>query len=145
MAREDIDSELLIALTSDIVTAHVSNNSVAVADVAALIQHVHGALAGLTESSAPGEELKPAVPVRASIKPDHIVCLEDGRKFKTLKRHLMGDHGLTAEEYRARWGLPADYPMNAPDYTEKRRMIAKDIGLGRNPDQRRGRKPRART
>ena len=133
-------AETLITLTSDIVAAHVSNNSVAVEDVTALIQNVYGALAGLGTTPAPEEKLQPAVSVRASIKPDHIICLEDGKKMKMLKRHLMTDHGLTPAEYRVRWGLPADYPMVAPEYAEKRRVLAKEIGLGRKPGQRRGRK-----
>jgi predicted transcriptional regulator len=133
-------SETLITLTSDIVAAHVSNNSVGVDDLAGLIQNVYGALAGL--GAAPQAEVKPepAVSVRASVKNDHIVCLEDGKKMKMLKRHLMTDHGLTPAEYRTRWGLPADYPMVAPDYAEKRRTLAKEIGLGRKPGQRRGRR-----
>ena len=135
-------SETLITLTSDIVAAHVSNNSVGVDELPALIKNVYGALSGL--GVAPQEEVKPepAVSVRASVKPDHLVCLEDGKKMKMLKRHLMTDHGLTPAEYRARWGLPADYPMVAPDYAEKRRTLAKQIGLGRKPGQRRGRKPK---
>jgi len=114
-----------------------------VEEVPALIQNVYGALAGL--GAAPQVEAKPepAVSIRASVKNDHIVCLEDGRKMKMLKRHLMTDHGLTPAEYRARWGLPADYPMVAPDYAEKRRLVAKEIGLGRKPGQRRGRRKKA--
>lgn len=136
-------SETLITLTSDIVAAHVSNNSVAVDDVPALIQNVYGALAGLGSAPQVEEKPEPAVSIRASVKADHLVCLEDGKKMKMLKRHLMTDHGLTPAEYRARWGLPADYPMVAPDYAEKRRTLAKEIGLGRKPGQRRGRKPKA--
>jgi predicted transcriptional regulator len=132
--------ETLITLTSDIVAAHVSNNSVSVDDVPALIQNVYGALAGLGAAPQVGEKREPAVSVRSSVKNDHLVCLEDGKKMKMLKRHLMTDHGLTPAEYRARWGLSADYPMVAPDYAEKRRMLAKQIGLGRKPGQRRGRK-----
>ena len=137
---ENDKSEMLITLTSDIVAAHVSNNSVSAAEVTALIQNVYGALAGL--GTAPQVEAKPepAVSIRSSIKNDHIVCLEDGKKMKMLKRHLMTDHGLTPAEYRARWGLAADYPMVAPDYAEKRRVLAKQIGLGRKPGQRRGRR-----
>lgn len=133
--------ETLITLTSDIVAAHVSNNNVAVEDVTNLIQNVYGALAGLG-GSAPVEEARPepAVSVRSSVKKDHLVCLEDGKKMKMLKRHLMTDHGMTPEDYRARWGLSADYPMVAPDYAEKRRDLAKKIGLGRKPGQKRGRK-----
>ena len=143
MTIESDLAETLITLTSDIVAAHVSNNSVSVDEVPALINNVYGALAGL--GAAPKAEVKPepAVSVRASVKNDHIVCLEDGKKMKMLKRHLMTDHGLTPAEYRSRWGLPADYPMVAPDYAEKRRVLAKQIGLGRKPGQKRGRKKKA--
>lgn len=130
----DTDSalnELLITLTSDIVAAHVSNNSVAVSDVSALIQNVHTALSNLNQP-APEPEAKPepAVSVRASIKPDYIICLEDGKKLKMLKRHLMTHYQMTPEDYRAKWNLPADYPMVAPNYAEQRRSLAKKIGLG---------------
>ena len=133
-------AETLITLTSDIVAAHVSNNSVAVDEVPKLIQNIYGALSGLGAAPQEEEKLQPAVSVRSSVKSDHIVCLEDGKKMKMLKRHLMTDHGLTPAEYRARWGLPADYPMVAPDYAEKRRVLAKQIGLGRKPGQKRGRR-----
>ncbi|MEO6388698.1 MAG: MucR family transcriptional regulator [Croceibacterium sp.] len=133
-------SEMLITLTSDIVAAHVSNNGVAVDELPQLIQNVYGALAGLGNAAPAEVKLEPAVSIRSSIKPDHVVCLEDGKKMKMLKRHLMTDHGLTPAEYRARWGLPADYPMVAPEYAEKRRTLAVQIGLGRKPGQRRGRK-----
>ena len=136
--------EMLITLTSDIVAAHVSNNSVAVDDLPVLISNVYGALAGLGEVIPVVEKLpEPAVSIRASIKPDYIVCLEDGKKLKMLKRHLMKHYNLTPEQYRARWSLPADYPMVAPSYAEKRRDLAKKIGLGRKPGQKRGRKPKA--
>jgi predicted transcriptional regulator len=130
----DTQSELqetLITLTADIVAAHVSNNSVAVSDLPVLIANVHGALAGLG-GAAPVPEVKqePAVSVRASIKPDYIVCLEDGKKLKMLKRHLMTHYQMTPEQYRAKWNLPADYPMVAPNYAEQRRTLAKKIGLG---------------
>lgn len=123
--------ETLIALTADIVAAHVSNNSVAVSDLPVLISHVHGALSGLG-GPAPVEIAKqePAVSVRSSIKPDFIVCLEDGKKLKMLKRHLMTHYQMTPEQYRAKWNLPADYPMVAPNYAEQRRTLAKKIGLG---------------
>jgi len=141
MATIETDmSETLITLTSDIVAAHVSNNGVAVDELPLLIQNVYGALAGLGAAPQAEEKRDPAVSIRSSVKPDHIVCLEDGKKMKMLKRHLMTDHGLTPAEYRARWGLPADYPMVAPDYAEKRRTLAKQIGLGRKPGQRRGRR-----
>lgn len=123
--------ETLITLTADIVAAHVSNNSVAVSDLPLLIQNVHGALLGLgTDSSEPEVKQEPAVSVRASVKPDYIVCLEDGKKLKMLKRHLMTHYQMTPEQYRAKWNLPADYPMVAPNYAEQRRTLAKKIGLG---------------
>lgn len=137
-------NETLITLTSDIVAAHVSNNSVAVGDLAALITNVYGALAGLGQPVQIDEPApEPAVSIRSSVKPDHIVCLEDGKKLKMLKRHLMTHYNMTPEQYRARWNLPADYPMVAPNYAEKRRELAKKIGLGRKPGVKRGRKPRA--
>jgi predicted transcriptional regulator len=143
MAQEESGNEVLITLTSDIAAAHVSNNSVSVDEIPALIQNIYGALAGLGDTPAIEEKLQPAVSVRSSVKPDHIVCLEDGKKMKMLKRHLMTDHGLTPAEYRARWGLPASYPMVAPDYAETRRVLAKQIGLGRKPGQKRGRRKKA--
>ncbi len=126
--------ETLITLTSDIVAAHVSNNDVAVSDLPSLITNVYGALAGLGEV-APIIETRPepAVSFRASVKPDYIVCLEDGKKLKMLKRYLRTNFNMTPEEYRARWNLPADYPMVAPNYAETRRDLAKKIGLGRKP------------
>ena len=134
-------SETLITLTSDIVAAHVSNNNVDVDDVPSLITKVHAALAGLDKGGAVEEEIpEPAVSIRASQKKDHLVCLDCGKKMKMLKRHLMTEHGLTIDEYRQRWGLSADYPMVAPDYAETRRDLAKKIGLGRKPGQKRGRK-----
>lgn len=136
--------ETLITLTSDIVAAHVSNNNVAVEDVPALIEKVFGALAGLGSPVPVAEERpEPAVSIRSSVKKDHIVCLECGKKMKMLKRHLSTDHGMTTEEYRARWGLGADYPLVAPDYAERRRELAVKIGLGRAPDQKRGRRKAA--
>lgn len=134
-------TETLITLTSDVVAAHVSNNSVSVEDVPVLIEKVFGALSGLgkntAEAAAPPE---PAVSIRSSVKPDYVVCLDCGKKMKMLKRHLSTDHGLTTDEYRQRWGLQADYPLVAPNYAEKRRDLAKKIGLGRKPGQKRGRR-----
>ncbi|MEO6715646.1 MAG: MucR family transcriptional regulator [Novosphingobium sp.] len=133
-------NETLITLTSDIVAANLSNNSVSVDDVPALITSIYGALAGLGKTVVVAETMpEPAVSIRASIKPDYIVCLEDGKKLKMLKRHLMTHYNLTPDQYRARWGLAADYPMVAPNYAEKRRELAKKIGLGRKPGQKRGR------
>ncbi len=132
MENESAQSELLVTLTSDIVAAHVSNNSVAVSDVATLIQNVHAALTGLsTPAPAPEVKPEPAVSVRASIKPDYIICLEDGKKLKMLKRHLRVSYKMTPEEYRAKWNLLATYPMVAPNYSKKRSELAKKIGLGR--------------
>lgn len=134
-------AETLITLTSDIVAAHVSNNNVDVSDVPTLISNVYGALAVLGQDEDPVEEVpEPAVSIRASIKPDYIVCLEDGTKLKMLKRYLRTNYDMTPEQYRARWNLPADYPMVAPNYAEKRRELAKKIGLGRKPGQKRGRR-----
>jgi len=144
MSTIESDSrETLITLTSDIVAAHVSNNNVAVEDISALITNVYSALAGLGEAVVPVEVMpEPAVSIRSSIKPDHIVCLEDGKKLKMLKRHLSTHYNLTPDQYRARWNLPADYPMVAPNYAERRRELAKSIGLGRKPGVKRGRKPK---
>lgn len=131
MSETSAQDELLVTLTADIVAAHVSNNSVAVSDLALLIQNVHGALSGLGgETPTPQVKQEPAVSVRASIKPDYLVCLEDGKKLKMLKRHLMTHYQMTPDDYRAKWGLPADYPMVAPSYAEQRRSLAKKIGLG---------------
>ncbi len=134
------NQDLLITLTSEIVTAHVANNETGVEDVPVLIQSVYGALSGLSTQAEEEPRPEPAVSIRASIKPDYIVCLEDGKKMKMLKRHLMTAYGMTPDDYRERWGLPADYPMVAPNYAEKRRELAKKIGLGRKPGQRRGRR-----
>lgn len=132
--------ETLITLTSDIVAAHVSNNSVAVGDLPTLISNVYSALAGLDRSEPVVEAApEPAVSIRSSVKNDHIVCLEDGKKLKMLKRHLATRYNMTPEQYRARWNLPADYPMVAPAYAEKRRELAKKIGLGRKPAPKRTR------
>ena len=122
----------LIELTADIVSAHVSNNSTAATDVPALIQSVFTALTN-AETPAVVELVKaePAVPVRSSIKQDYIVCLEDGKKLKMLKRYLRTNYDMTPEQYRAKWDLPRDYPMVAPAYAEQRRGLAQAIGLGR--------------
>ena len=124
------NDDTLITLTADIVAAHVSNNSVSVNDLPLLIQNVHGALSGLSGSSAPEARPEPRVPIRSSIKPDYIVCLEDGKRLKMLKRHLMTHYQMTPDQYRQKWGLASDYPMVAPNYAEQRRALAKSIGLG---------------
>ncbi|MBB5686316.1 MucR family transcriptional regulator [Sphingobium boeckii] len=131
--------ESLLALTADIVTAHVAHNAVSVSDLAGMISTVHDALAGLgTPVSVPIAAQTPAVSIKASIRPDYLICLEDGLKLKMLKRHLRETYNMTPEQYRAKWKLPSDYPMVAPTYSEKRRALAVSIGLGtrtvrRNP------------
>ena len=131
-----MDKEQLVTLTADIVAAHVANNVISVGDVPALVQQVYGALAGLGEEApAPVEEKQPVVSVKASIKPDYIVCMECGRKQKTLKRHLQTAHGMTPQQYREDYGLPRDYPMVAPNYSKRRSEMAQSIGLGRKPGE----------
>jgi predicted transcriptional regulator len=127
----DDNDDTLITLTADIVAAHVSNNSVAVNDLPQLIANVYGALSVLESGgAAPEVRAEPKVPIRSSIKPDYIVCLEDGKRLKMLKRHLMTHYQMTPDQYRQKWGLNSDYPMVAPNYAEQRRMLAKSIGLG---------------
>ena len=139
MAELDSADDTLLTLTADIVAAHVSNNSVAVNDLPNLIQNVHSALSGISgASAAPEPKPEPKVSIRASIKPDYIVCLEDGKKLKMLKRHLMTNHQMTPAEYRQKWGLSPDYPMVAPNYAEQRRTLAKSIGLGTKRRKTRG-------
>jgi predicted transcriptional regulator len=129
-SRMDDKSDIL-ALTADIVSSHVSNNTVAVNDLPHLIENVFNSLARLGQPAAKVEERpEPAVAIKASIKPDYIVCLEDGKKLKMLKRHLWSHYNMTPDQYRERWGLPADYPMVAPNYANQRRQLAKKIGLG---------------
>ena len=124
----------LLALTSEIVSAHISNNAVAQAEVAPLIQSVFEKLRVLTSDDvATPIELTPAVPIRRSVTDDYIVCIEDGKKLKMLRRHLMTDHDMTPEQYRAKWGLRPDDPMVAPNYSAKRQELAKKTGLGRRP------------
>lgn len=123
----------LIDLSTEIVSAYVSHNALNMSDLPKLIAEVHLALRGLRTEGAPApvEELKPAVPVRKSIAADYIICLEDGKKFKSLKRHLRTHYDMSPEEYREKWGLPADYPMVAPNYSATRSRLAKDNGLGK--------------
>jgi len=122
-----------IKLTGQIVTAFLSKNAVAASDIPNVINTVYGAISGLGKAPEPvQQDLKPAVPVRRSVTPEYIVCLEDGRKLKMLKRHLRSTYGLSPDEYRAKWGLPADYPMVAPNYAAARSDMAKSIGLGRS-------------
>ena len=128
-----MENEQLVQLTADIVAAHVANNNVAVGDVGNLVQRVYEALSGLEKPSSESqqEEKTPVVSVRASIKPDYIVCMECGAKQRMLKRHLMTAHQMTPEQYRSDYALPRDYPMVAPNYSEQRRALAHSIGLGR--------------
>lgn len=129
---DKMDSSELLALTVDIVSSHVSNNSVALTDLPEVIKQVHATLSDLAGKTA-GEENKrpePAVAIKKSVTPDYIVCLEDGKKLKMLKRHLKTNYDMSPEEYRERWGLPADYPMVAPNYAKHRSALAKQIGLG---------------
>ena len=134
------DNSNFIELAADIVSAYVSNNSVAASDLPNLIGDVHGALLRVSNGAqeAPVEAPKPAVPVKKSVTPDFIICLEDGKKFKSLKRHLRTQYNMSPEEYREKWGLPADYPMVAPNYAAARSNLAKQMGLG----QQRRRRPR---
>ena len=151
--------ETILSLTTDIVSAHVGNNIVGVSDVPLLIRQVYEALSGLGQPEIEPEIVQePAVPIRASVKPDYIVCLEDGKKLKMLRRYLRTRFDMSPEEYRAKWKLPDNYPMVAPNYTEQRRSLANAIGLGRKrtpaapaaadpaPEPRkRGRKPAVKT
>ena len=129
---EDSMTGNFIELTADIVSAYVSNNTVAATEIPALISQVHAALSrvGSNLSEAPAEPLKPAIPIKRSITPDYIVCLEDGKKFKSLKRHLRTQYNMTPEQYRDKWALPPDYPMVAPNYAAARSQLAKQMGLG---------------
>src|SRR5690554_5172371 len=128
--KPDLD---LVEFSTEIVAAYVSHNAISPSDLPRLISDVHAALKALGSEEAvqPAEEKKPAVAVRKSVTPDYIICLEDGKKFKSLKRHLRTHYNLSPEEYREKWGLPADYPMVAPSYSATRSKLAKDNGLGR--------------
>src|SRR6476660_5051212 len=139
MPETENSEDTLLTLTADIVAAHVSNNSVAVNDLPNLIQNVHSALSDISGTTAAAEpKPEPKVSIRSSVKPDFIVCLEDGKKLKMLKRHLMTHYSMTPDQYRQKWGLAADYPMVAPNYAEQRRALAKSIGLGTKRRRTRG-------
>lgn len=129
---DTLSSPNYVELAADIVSAYVSNNTVASGELPQLISEIHGALVRVAGGVAevPQEAPKPAIPVKKSVTPDYIVCLEDGKKFKSLKRHLRTQYEMTPEEYREKWGLPADYPMVAPNYAEARSALAKKMGLG---------------
>jgi predicted transcriptional regulator len=136
MSEQPSQTELL-ELTSEIVSAHASNNTIAANDLPQVIKDVFATLLALGNEEAPVERPQPAVPIKKSILPDFLICLEDGKKLKMLKRHLMTSYNMTPEEYRKRWGLGADYPMVAPNYAKKRSTLAKKIGLGRKPGAKR--------
>jgi predicted transcriptional regulator len=139
----DIEEATLITLTAEIVSAYVTKNRLPPAGLPELIANISGSIRKLGEpTSVPQPELVPAVNPKRSVHADHIVCLEDGKKFKSMKRHLTS-HGLTPQQYRAKWGLPADYPMTAPNYSAARSAMAKDIGLGQKPIVRKPRRKKA--
>ena len=134
---QETESDRLVELTADIAAAYVSHNSVPIKELAVLIENVHAVLKATADGviSERTKELVPAVPIKKSVTPDYIISLEDGKKFKSLKRHLTTHYGLTPEEYRAKWGLPADYPMTAPNYSNTRSALAKKLGLGRKAEK----------
>lgn len=143
LSAESPDHITLISLTAKIVENYLRGNSVAPQDIPGIIQTVHRGLSGLGQTASPPADpgrLQPAVSIRKSITPDYIVCLEDGKKLKMLKRHLRSTYSLTPDQYRAKWGLPRDYPMVAPNYAAQRSAFAKELGLGRKT--RRTRKPK---
>ena len=130
MAEDPVDNENIIAWTANIVASHVQNNRIGIEELPQLIKTVHDSLHGLLGEKSP-EKSKPVVSIRRSITPDFIICLEDGRKLKMLKRHLAAAYGMSPEQYKEKWGLPTDYPMVAPNYAKHRSSLAKKIGLGR--------------
>lgn len=135
-SAEMLNKAELMEMTSDVVAAHVSNNTVALADLPQLIRDVYHTLSGLVGGTVVADRPAPVVSVKKSITPDYLICLEDGKKLKMLKRHLKTAYNMTPEQYRERWGLPADYPMVAPNYAERRSDLAKKIGLGTKPRKR---------
>ncbi len=134
---EQRDSREILALTTQIVTAHVSHNTVSADELPKLLQQIFETLLGIDRNGHTAIAPKGAVSVSKSITPDYIICLEDGKKLKMLKRHLKTAFNMTPDEYRTRWGLPSDYPMVAPNYAKQRRKLAKAIGLGTRPRRRR--------
>lgn len=137
--KNQTNTSEIMQMAVDIVSAYVSNNTISATQVPEVINTVYASLLAIGEvGSGPAEALNPAVPVRRSITPDYLVCLEDGKKLKMLKRHIRAVYGLSPEEYRAKWGLPADYPMVAPNYAKQRSNFAKQIGLGRKKGEKVG-------
>jgi predicted transcriptional regulator len=129
--QDKVSDEEMLRMTTDVVSAYVGNNPLPATDIPDVIKTVYGSLSTLSGPAAGRDALRPAVPVRRSVTPDYLVCLEDGKKLKMLKRHLRTNYDMTPEEYRAKWGLPPDYPMVAPNYAKQRSEFAKRIGLGR--------------
>mgnify|MGYP000085474421 CR=1 FL=1 len=138
-AQTTIDTEMA-ERTAEVVSAYVTNNAIPASELPALIATVHTALASLSGKAVEEEKPEPAVDPKRSVKKDHIICLECGKKFKSIKRHIGSVHGMTPEEYRAKWDLNADYPMVAPEYGERRSALARSMGLGRKPKQKPARK-----
>lgn len=130
---ESTNKTIILECTASIISAYVTNNTIQKDYLPALIVNTFHSLAHIDRREGTVEELKPAVPIKRSVQGDHIICLEDGKKFKSLKRHLMNDYNMTPQEYRVKWGLPADYPMVAPNYALARSELAKKMGLGRRP------------
>ena len=143
MANETTSSLQITELTTEVVSAFIENNAISMTDLPALMISVHAQLSQLSDAPSAKERPNPAVPIKKSITNDYIICLEDGAKLKMLKRHLRTRFNLSPEEYRARWELAPDYPLVAPNYAETRRKLAKEIGLGRMPGQKRGRRKKA--
>jgi len=135
---EAAKSQDVLSLTAEIVAAHVSNNTVPLAELPALIQQVFQTLTTIGSSAQEAPRPEPAVPVKKSVTPDYIICLEDGKKLKMLKRHLKTAYNMTPEKYRERWGLSSDYPMVAPNYAKQRSQLARELGLGTKAKRRRG-------
>lgn len=140
MPHQHTNNDNYLELMGKIVSAYVTNNAIPAVELTRLMADVHSAIVLLSmdeseiEESLPRQkQLKPAVPIKNSVQHDHLICLEDGKKFRSLKRHIEAHHGMTPEEYRSKWGLSHDYPMTAPGYSEKRSMLAKKSGLGRHP------------
>ena len=136
-STEQVTAEDILRMTAEVVSAYLSNNLLPASQISEVIQTVHTSLnaLGAAKVDSMAEPPKPAVPVKKSVTPDYIVCLEDGKKLKMLKRHLRSTYNMTPDEYRAKWGLPVDYPMVAPNYAQQRSEFAKKIGLGRNSDR----------
>jgi predicted transcriptional regulator len=132
---DSTDNTVLLECTTAIISAYVANNTIQKENLSGLIADTFKSLARVDQTQAPVEELKPAVPIKRSVQPDHIICLEDGKKFKSLKRHLMTHYNLTPQAYREKWGLSGDYPMVAPSYALARSELAKKMGLGQRRTQ----------